>query len=53
MEFINCKAIAQKWKDEIKATDVKARLYVIQVGDDPASSTYIKGKTKDAKEVGF
>lgn len=53
MEFINCKSIAQKWKDKIKATGVKARLYVIQVGDDPASSTYIKGKVKDANEVGF
>lgn len=53
MKFIDCKSIAQKWKDEIKASGVKATLYVIQVGDNPASSAYINGKIKDAKEVGF
>lgn len=53
MEFIDCKAIAQKWKDEIKATGVKACLYVISAGDDPASNTYIRGKIKDAEELGF
>lgn len=53
MEFIDCKAIAQKWKDEIKSTGVNACLYVISAGDDPASAAYIKGKLKDAEEVGF
>lgn len=53
MEFINCKAIAQKWKDEIKAAGVNACLYVISAGNDPASAAYIKGKLKDAEEVGF
>lgn len=53
MQYIDCKSIAQKWKDEIKAHGVKAKFYVLQVGDDPASSTYINGKIKDAQEVGF
>ena len=53
MEFIDCKAIAQKWKDEIKATGVKATLYVISAGDNAASAAYIKGKLKDAEEIGF
>ena len=53
MEFIDCKSIAQKWKDEIKAHDIKAKFYVLQVGDNPASTTYINGKIKDAQEVGF
>ena len=53
MEFIDCKSIAQKWKDEVKAHGIKAKFYVLQVGDDPASSAYIKGKIKDAAEVGF
>ena len=53
MEFINCKAIAEKWKSEIKATGVNACLYVISAGDDPASAAYIKGKLKDAEDIGF
>ena len=53
MEFIDCKSIAQKWKDEVKAHGIKAKFYVLQVGDDPASSAYIKGKIKDAAEVGW
>lgn len=53
MTIIDCKSIAQKWKDEIKAHGIKAKFYVLQVGDDPASSIYIKGKIKDAQEVGF
>lgn len=53
MEFINCKAIADKWKGEIKATGVNACLYVVSAGDDPASATYIKGKLKDAEDIGF
>lgn len=53
MKYIDCKSIAQKWKDEIKATGVVACLYVISVGDNPASASYIKGKIKDATEIGF
>ncbi len=53
MQFIDCKAIAQKWKDEIKATGVKACFYVISSGDNPASAAYIRGKVKDAEELDF
>lgn len=53
MEAINCKEIAQKWKDEIKKKNLKAKFCVIQVGDDPASNAYVKGKIKDAEEIGF
>lgn len=53
MNIINCKSIAQKWKDEIKAMNIPARLCVIQAGDDPASNAYIRGKIKDCNEVGF
>lgn len=53
MKIIDCKSIAQKWKDEVKSTGVDAGLCVIQVGNDPASSAYIKGKKKDCEEVGF
>ena len=47
MEYIDCKSIAQKWKDEIKAHGIKAKFYVLQVGNDPASTAYINGKIKD------
>lgn len=53
MEFIDCKAIADKWKSEIKATGVNACLYVISAGDDPASAAYIKGKLKDVEDIRF
>lgn len=53
MTFINCKEIAQKWKNAIKMEHKKAKLVVIQVGDNPASAAYINGKRKDCEEVGF
>lgn len=48
---INCKEIAQKWKDECKG--VRAGLAIVQVGDNPSSNSYIKGKMKDCDEIGF
>lgn len=48
---INCKEVAQKWKDECKGE--KASLAIIQIGDNPASNSYIKGKIKDCEEVRF
>lgn len=49
--IINCKEIAQKWKNECKG--VNATLAIVQVGDNPASNSYIKGKLKDCEEIGF
>jgi methylenetetrahydrofolate dehydrogenase (NADP+)/methenyltetrahydrofolate cyclohydrolase len=49
--IINCKEIAQKWKNE--CVGINAHLAIIQVGDNPASNSYIKGKLKDCDEVGF
>lgn len=55
--LIDCVSIAQKIKDEIKAKvstqDNPIELAVIQVGNDPASTSYIKGKKKDCEEVGM
>lgn len=51
----------KKYADEI-LDDIKARvdrgeshghLVVITVGDDPASASYVRGKKKDCKRVGF
>ena len=54
---ISCKDYAQKMKNEMKAfTDElndKPVLVIIQVGDNPASNSYIKGKVKDCEEVGI
>lgn len=49
--IIDCKQIAKKWKEECK--DVHAHLAIVQVGDNPASNAYIKGKIKDCEEVDF
>ena len=49
--IIECKKFAQQWKKECEG--VPARLAIVQVGDNPASNAYIKGKIKDCEEVGF
>lgn len=50
---IDVKSIVTKRKEKIKEIHFKQRLLIIQVGDNPASNTYIKGKIKDCEEVGF
>ncbi len=37
----------------IKLLDRKPHLVIIQVGDNPASNSYVKGKIKDCEEVGI
>ena len=55
--MINCKEIAssykQKLKDHIDDNNLHVGLAVIQVGDNPASNSYIKGKKSDCEEVGI
>lgn len=58
--IIDCKSIAQKYKDMAKAKvnrmwneKIIPCLYIIQVGDNPASNAYIRGKLKDSEEVGI
>ena len=59
---INCKDISNEIKYGLKSTisNIQKRykkpdpvLYVIQVGDNQASNSYIKGKKKDCEEVGI
>lgn len=57
---IDCKSIAQKYKDMAKAKvnrmwneKIIPCLYIVQVGDNPASNAYIRGKLKDSEEVGI
>ena len=56
--FIDCKEIATEIKSELKQFVNNNKmsgtiLAIIQVGDNPASNSYIKGKLKDCEEVGI
>lgn len=58
--IVDCKSIAQEYKDMAKAKinrmwneKIIPCLYIVQVGDNPASNAYIRGKLKDSKEVGI
>lgn len=52
---IDCKSIAQDIKDKIKniiaEADYAPILLIYQVGDNPASNAYIRGKLRDCEEV--
>lgn len=45
--------VAEKTKEALKKYGRVPHLVVILVGEDPASKSYVKGKGKDAEEVGF
>lgn len=47
MQYIDCKAYAQEILDEVKAIPEKKELWILSMGDNPASESYVKGKTKD------
>lgn len=61
MQIIDGKALAKKVREEVKVklqddkfkSIPRPRLIVIQVGDNPASNTYIKNKKKACDEVGI
>lgn len=45
--------VKENLKEEISGLKVKPTLVVIQIDDNPASNSYIKGKKKDCEEVGI
>ena len=55
--IIDCKSIAQDIKNKIKniitEPDCAPVLHIYQVGDNPASNAYIRGKLHDCEEVGI
>lgn len=55
--MVSCKDYVVDRKNELKNKvnfmQRKPHLCVIQIGDDPASNSYIKGKKKDCEEVGI
>lgn len=57
LRMIDCKALAAERKEQLKEYIERSGqhycLMVIQVGDDPASNSYIRGKKKDCEEVGI
>lgn len=50
---VDCKGYAQKILDEVKASKPKKQLWIISMGDNPASKAYIKGKLKDCEYCGI
>lgn len=56
-QIIDGKEISKQIKEElalkVKTCMIKPSLAVIQVGEDPASNAYIKGKAKAANEIGM
>lgn len=54
---IDCRSITQDIKNKIKniiaEDDYAPILHVYQVGDNPASNAYIRGKLRDCEEVGI
>lgn len=57
MTPIDVKSIVEKYKNTLKQfislNELNPTLAIIQVGDNPASNAYIKGKEKDAEELGI
>ena len=55
--MLNCKdytqLIKRKLLDEITKLSSVPKLVVIQLGDNPSSNSYIKGKRKDCEDVGI
>ena len=59
--IINGKEIASKFREKLKEEIIQLKnkfggvpgLAVVQVGNNPASSVYVKAKTKNAEEVGI
>ena len=47
MEYIDCKAYAQDILDEVKAIPDKKELWILSMGDNPASESYMRGKMRD------
>jgi len=55
--ILDGKAVAQEVKEEVTAAvsllDYQPGLATVLVGDDPASHTYVRGKRRDAEQVGI
>ncbi|MGC2240820.1 MAG: bifunctional methylenetetrahydrofolate dehydrogenase/methenyltetrahydrofolate cyclohydrolase FolD [Acidimicrobiia bacterium] len=56
-QIMDGRALAQEVKDEVATAvselDYRPGLATVLVGDDPASHTYVRGKRRDAEQVGI
>lgn len=56
-EIISGKALASKVKQEVKQEveqlGIKPSFAIVQIGDNPASNTYVRNKIKDCQECGI
>lgn len=53
MKYVDCKAHAKEILNEVKASDNKKELWILTMGNDPASASYVKGKIKDCRYCGI
>lgn len=53
MEYIDCAQYAQEILDEVKAIPNKKELWILTMGNNPASESYVKGKIKDCEYCGI
>lgn len=53
MKYIDVKNYAQTILDVVKATPKRGALWIMTMGDDPASASYVKGKIKDCEACGI
>ena len=55
--MISCKEYVaikkEELKEKVKSFDRAPKLCVVQIGDNPASNTYVKGKARDSEEIGI
>lgn len=51
--LIDVKSMVEEIKAEEKAKNLRRELLILQVGDNPASNAYIRGKRKDCEELGY
>lgn len=55
--MVSCKEYIEKQKsllkEQVLSFDRRPKLCVIQIGDDTASNSYIRGKKRDCKEIGI
>lgn len=53
MQYIDCQKYAQEILDEVKTIPDKKELYILTMGNNPASQSYVKGKIKDCDYCGI
>lgn len=53
MQYIDCQKYAQEILDEVRDIPDKKELYILTMGNNPASQSYVKGKIKDCDYCGI